>query len=131
MTGQNSAPRDAPIRMVMMPRDTNPHGSIFGGHIMSLIDLAAGRQARKEAPHRYVTKKVSEVIFHAPVYVGDEVSFYTETVRVGTTSVTVRIEVEALRGIDELTLHRVTEAEVVMVAVDENGNPIPVHAPTP
>ena len=94
---------------------------------MSLIDIAAGRQARKEAPHRYVTKKVSEVIFHAPVHVGDEVSIYTETLRVGTTSITIKVEVESLRGVDELTHHRVTEAEVVMVAVDEHGQPIPVH----
>ena len=126
-TSQSQNHREATIRTVMFPRDTNPHGSIFGGHIMSLIDIAAGRQARKEAPHRYVTKKVSEVIFHAPVYVGDEVSIYTDTIRVGTTSVTIKVQVEAIRGVDEVTSHEVTEAEVVMVAVDEHGTPIPVH----
>jgi acyl-CoA thioesterase YciA len=111
------------IRLVMMPRDTNPLGSIFGGHILSLIDLAAGQHARAVAPKRYVTKVMREVEFIAPVYVGDNVSFYCETVKLGNTSITIRVDVEALRGVDSVHTISVTTAEVVMVAVDDNGKP--------
>ena len=100
-----------------MPRDTNPVGSIFGGHILSLIDLAAGQHARSVAPRRYLTKVIREVEFIAPVFVGDSVSFYTKTERVGRTSIAVRVDVEATRGVDLLTTIHVTSAEVVMVAV--------------
>lgn len=112
--------------MVMMPKDTNPLGSIFGGHILSLIDQAAGQHARTIAPKKYVTKIMREVSFHAPVYVGDSVSFYTETMKLGTTSVTVKVEVEALRGVDGVQSCKVTSAEVVMVAVDKDNRPIPI-----
>jgi acyl-CoA thioesterase YciA len=111
------------IRLVMMPRDTNPLGSIFGGHILSLIDLAAGQHARAVAPKRYVTKVMREVEFIAPVYVGDNVSFYCETVKLGNTSITIRVDVEALRGVDSVHTISVTTAEVVMVAVDDSGKP--------
>jgi acyl-CoA thioesterase YciA len=107
----------------MMPRDTNPLGSIFGGHILSLIDLAAGQHARAVAPKRYVTKVMREVEFIAPVYVGDNVSFYCETVKLGNTSITIRVDVEALRGVDSVHTISVTTAEVVMVAVDDSGKP--------
>ena len=115
------------IKMVMMPKDTNPLGSIFGGYILSLIDQAAGVQARVESVKKYVTKVVREVEFHAPVYVGDLVSLYTETLRVGRTSVTVKVDVIAQRGKDHHIFDRVTTAEVVMVAVDDAGRPIPLH----
>jgi acyl-CoA thioesterase YciA len=116
------------IRTVMMPRDTNPLGSIFGGHIMSLIDLAAAQHARSVAPRKYVTKVMREVNFLAPVNVGDLVSFYTHTIRMGTTSITVGVEVESLRGVDSVHTIQVTSAEVVMVAVDEDQNPVPILA---
>ncbi|MCB0319451.1 MAG: acyl-CoA thioesterase [Bdellovibrionales bacterium] len=114
------------IRMVMMPRDTNHLGSIFGGHILSLIDQAAGYEARRNSPRKFVTKVMREVEFIAPVFVGDLVSFYTSTKRIGNTSVTVLVDVIALRGTDCLTEEKVTTAEVVMVAVDENRHPIAV-----
>lgn len=114
------------IRVVMMPRDTNPHGSIFGGHILSLIDSAAGQHARSVDPKKYVTKLMREVEFIAPVYVGDSVSFYTTTKKVGKTSITVNVEVVACRGIDFVTCIKVTAAEVIMVAVDENQEPIEI-----
>ncbi len=85
------------IRVVMMPKDTNSMGSIFGGVILSYLDLSAGEHAKHVAPHLFVTKILKEVNFIAPVHVGDTVSFYTETVRVGRTSVTVRVLVEAER----------------------------------
>lgn len=114
------------IRTVMMPRDTNPLGSIFGGHILSLIDQAAGQHARTVAPKRYVTKVMREVIFIAPVYVGDLVSFYAQTSKVGNTSIEIKVDVEALRGNDCVQEIHVTSAEVVMVAVDEKNRPIPI-----
>ncbi len=121
-----SAKRDPAIRAVMMPRDTNHLGSIFGGHILSLIDLAAGQHARTHAPKRFVTKVVREVQFIAPVFVGDAVSFYASTIKVGNTSITVRVDVEAQRGFDSVQNISVTSAEVVMVAVNDQGKPIPI-----
>ena len=120
-------PREAALRTVMMPRDTNPLGSIFGGHILSLLDLAAGQHARSISPKRYVTKVMREVEFIAPVFVGDAVSFYTTTSKIGRTSITILVEVEAVRGVDSLQRITVTSAEVVMVAVDDNRNPIPIR----
>lgn len=114
------------IRMLMMPKDTNPLGSIFGGHILSLIDQAAGQHARTVSPKKYVTKVMREVNFHAPVYVGDLVSFFTETIKVGKTSISVRVEVEALRGVDLVHTCQVTSAEVVMVALDNNNQPVSI-----
>jgi acyl-CoA thioesterase YciA len=118
--------RNLAIRTVMMPRDTNPLGSIFGGHILSLIDLAAGQHARTVAPKRYVTKIMREIDFIAPVYVGDVVSFYTTTQKRGTSSLTILIDVEVVRGVDALHTVKVTTAEVVMVAVNEQNQPIPI-----
>ena len=112
--------------MSMLPRDTNALGSVFGGHILSLLDLAAGQHARTIAPKKYVTKIVREVEFISPVRVGDIVSFYAETLKMGTTSVTIKVDVEATRGDDALSTCRVTTAEVVMVAVDEEQRPVPI-----
>ena len=120
------APRIPAIRDIMMPRDTNALGSIFGGHILSLLDLAAGQHARSVAPKKYVTKVMREVEFIAPVYVGDAVSFYCETKKIGRTSITISVDVEATRGVDYLHTIKVTSAEVVMVAVDSSGNAIPI-----
>lgn len=131
--------RDPAIRVLLLPKDTNAYGTIFGGVILSNIDLASAVEARKVAPHRYVTRAMREVEFHEPVFLGDIVSFFTETVRVGRTSVTVRVSVEAERwGTDpatsEPTEHgrrvKVTEAEVVLVAVDASGRPIPIRPET-
>jgi acyl-CoA thioesterase YciA len=126
-TNKKNPTRDVAIRTVMMPRDTNGLGSIFGGHILSLIDLAAGQHARTIAPKRYVTKVMREVEFIAPVSVGDTVSFYAKTLKLGTTSVTIRVDVEAERGIGNRRTIKVTSAEVVMVAVDEQQHPIPIR----
>lgn len=115
------------IRISMMPKDTNPLGSIFGGHILSLIDQAAGHHARMIAPKKYVTKVMREVNFIAPVYVGDLVSFYTETIKLGKTSISIKVEVESLRGVDLVQTCSVTSAEVVMVAVDSQNRPIPIN----
>jgi acyl-CoA thioesterase YciA len=121
-----SIQRNPAIRSIMMPRDTNALGSIFGGHILSLIDLAAGQHARSISPKKYVTKIMREVEFIAPVYVGDSVSFYCSTLKLGRTSVSIRVEVEATRGIDFIQTIKVTTAEVIMVAVDNSNKAIPI-----
>ena len=116
--------RDPAIRITLLPRDTNSQGTIFGGVILSYIDTAGAIEAHRHTRmDRFVTVAMREVIFHKPVFVGDLVSFYCETVRVGTTSITVRVVVEAERlGRDGQV--RVTEAEVVYVAVDKEGTKI-------
>ena len=112
---------DPAIRLTLMPRDTNPQGTIFGGIILSYIDMAGAIEAhRRTKIERFVTVAMREVIFHKPVFVGDLVSFYAETVRIGTTSITVRVIVEAERYGGTSDRIRVTEAEVVYVAVDAN-----------
>ncbi|HXG93023.1 MAG TPA: acyl-CoA thioesterase [Blastocatellia bacterium] len=117
---------DPAIRVVLMPKDTNAHGTIFGGVILSYIDIAAAIEVRKHTLKRIVTKAMHEVVFVAPVFVGDIVSFYTELVRIGRTSITVKVAVEADRVNNPGERVRVTEAEVVYVAIDENRHPVPV-----
>ena len=114
---------------MLLPKDTNAYGTIFGGVILSHIDLASAVEARKVARHRYVTKAMREVEFHEPVFLGDIVNFFTETLRVGRTSITVKVTVEAERwggGRGEGEKVMVTEAEVVLVAVGDDGQPRPV-----
>src|SRR4026207_1894473 len=104
---------DATLRVTMLPRDTNAHGTIFGGIILSHIDLAGGVAAARQARRNFVTRAMREVEFIAPVFVGDVVSFYTSLQRQGTTSLTVRGEVEAERLENPRHTVRVTAAEVV------------------
>ena len=112
---------DPAIRITLLPRDTNSQGTVFGGIILSYIDMAGAIEAHRHTKmSRFVTVAMREVIFHKPVLVGDLVSFYAETVRIGKTSITVRVIVEAERISEETERVRVTEAEVVYVAVDEN-----------
>ncbi len=115
------------LRVTLMPRDTNAWGTIFGGVILSYIDLAGGVEVRKHGAHTFVTVAVREVVFHEPVYVGDLVSFYTRTESVGRTSVTVKIIVEAQRVQEGGRRVKVTEAEAVYVAVDQTRRPMPIH----
>lgn len=119
---------DPAIRITLLPRDTNSQGTIFGGVILSYIDMAGAIEAhRRSRIERMVTVAMREVIFHKPVFVGDLVSFYAEVVSIGTTSITVRVIVEAERhgGSDERV--RVTEAEVIYVAVDENRKKMKIN----
>ena len=112
------------LRVIAMPKDTNNYGTVFGGVILSYLDQAGYVEARKYGNHRWVTVSVDEVIFHAPVHVGDTVSFYTKTVRTGTTSVTVDVLVVADR-FDSGNCVEVTEATMTFVAVDDKGLPTP------
>ena len=118
--------RDPAIRVVLLPRDTNAKGSIFGGVILSHLDLAGMVEARKHAPKNFVTVSMNQVEFKEPVFMGDLVSFYSSTVKVGRTSVTVRVEVEAQRETDPSQNVAVTKAEIVYVAVDQAWKPIPI-----
>jgi acyl-CoA thioesterase YciA len=109
---------------MVMPRDTNSYGTIFGGVILSLIDQAGAVEARTHGRHRWVTASIDRVDFKSPVLVGDIVNLYTTTVRMGTTSVTIKCEVEAERSGSGDTVN-VTAATMTMVAVDPAGRPIP------
>ena len=116
------------IRVVVMPRDANAQGTIFGGVILSYIDQAGFVECCRQAPHRYVTIAMDQVEFHEPVHVGDIVSFYAQTERVGRTSISISVTVKADRLSEPQVLSSitVTNASLVYVAVDEQQNPIPV-----
>src|SRR5262245_6208701 len=122
----SKADRSPEIRVILMPRDTNVHGTIFGGVILSYLDLAAAAAARRLAHHNFVTVAMNAVEFLEPVFVGDVVSFYSELKHVGRTSVTSHVWVEAERHDNPGEVIRVTEADVVYVAVDANRRPIPI-----
>ena len=123
----DSLGQEPAIRVVLMPKDTNAHGTIFGGVILSYIDIAAAIEVRRHTLKRIVTKAMHEVVFVAPVFVGDLVSFYTSLVRLGRTSITVKVVVEADRISSPGARVRVTEAEVIYVAIDENRRPTPIR----
>lgn len=124
------APSPAPherrlaLRVVTMPRDTNPYGTIFGGVILSYIDQAGFVEALNHGDFTWVTASIERVDFEAPVHLGDIVNVYTRTVRLGRTSVTIEAEVEAERC-PEHSATRVTSATLTMVALDESGKPTP------
>ena len=120
--------RNAAIRVLMMPRDTNHHGTIFGGVILSYIDQAGAVGAIRHGCAKVVTVAMDQVVFHQPVQVGDLVSFYADVVKVGRTSLEVLVTVEATRRTDGEVV-AVTQAEVTYVNVDTVGKPIPVPAP--
>jgi acyl-CoA thioesterase YciA len=119
--------RNAAIRLTMMPRDTNAHGTVFGGVILSYIDVAGGVGAARHTGHdRFVTVAMKEVIFHEPVFIGDLVSFYAEVMRVGNTSITIKIIVEAERFDSHGAQVRVTEAEVTYVAINQHREKVKI-----
>ncbi len=115
-------PGQPALRVTAMPADTNPYGDIFGGWIMSQMDMAAGLVAARHAKGRAVTIAVDAMQFHAPVAVGDEVSVYTEIVKVGRTSMTIEVEAWRRDRFGEATC-RVTQAKFVFVAIDEQRKP--------
>src|SRR6267378_4158990 len=100
------------IRVVMRPRDANYLGTIFGGLILSYIDQAGAVEAHQRSDRKLVTVAMHEVKFIAPVLIGDLVSFYTETVKIGNTSITIRVTVEATRALAPHETVRVTQAEI-------------------
>jgi acyl-CoA thioesterase YciA len=114
------------IRVMLLPKDTNAQGTIFGGVIMSYIDLAGAVEAQRHTRNRIVTVAMREIVFHQPVFVGDTVSFYATLVKKGRTSVTVGVCVEAQRATDPDVTVKVTEAETIFVAIDRDGKPTPL-----
>lgn len=113
------------IRVTTMPADANPYGDIFGGWLMSQMDMAAGLVASRRAHGRAVTIAVEGMKFHAPVAVGDEVSVYADLVKVGRTSMTIDVQAwRRGRHVEESCL--VTQAQFVFVAIDEHRQPRPV-----
>jgi acyl-CoA thioesterase YciA len=114
------------IRVLMMPRDTNGHGTIFGGVILSYIDQAGAIEARRQGLQFMVTVSMDKVVFHEPVFVGDLVSFWTETLRIGNTSITTKVVVEAIRAVDPSSRVKVTEAQVVYVNLGDDRKPKPI-----
>jgi len=126
---RSSTPSRHPaLRVVTLPRDTNQYGTIFGGVILSYIDQAGFVEARRHGVHRWVTVAIDRVEFKQPVHLGDVVTFYATTIRTGTSSVTVRVEVEADRYLTGDSVP-VTEAVLTLVAVDAHGKPIPFTSP--
>lgn len=117
------------IRVMMMPRDTNAHGTIFGGVILSYVDQAGGIEARRQGAHAVVSVSMDKVVFHEPVFVGDVVSFWTETTRIGTTSLTIHVVVEAVRYRNHEERVVVTEADVVYVNIGDDRRPKPIERP--
>ncbi len=116
------------IRVMMMPRDTNGHGTIFGGTILSYIDQGGAVGAIEAGCRQVVTVAMDKVEFHAPVFVGDLVSLYTEVEREGRTSMVMHVVVKARRQRDPAVEVVVTEATVVYVNVDGEGSPVPIRA---
>lgn len=115
------------IRVVMMPRDTNAQGTIFGGVILSYIDQAGAIEARRQGSRVMVTVAMDKIVFHQPVFVGDLISFWCETLRIGTSSITIKVTVEANRYNDPEQKVLVTEAQVVYVNLGEDRKPTAIR----
>ena len=129
MSDEPPPAREPVIRVTAMPADANPYGDIFGGWLMSLMDMGAGLVAARRAKGRAVTIAVDGMVFHRPVLVGDEVSVYGELIKVGRTSMT--IEVQAFRRARHAEAHeKVTQARFTFVAVDEHRKPRVVSTDT-
>ena len=128
MRDQKPAPA---IRVLMMPRDTNPAGTIFGGVILSYLDQAGAEAALRHGARKVVTVAMKDVVFREPVFVGDLVSFYAELIHVGRTSLRVKVLVQASRRWDRTEVVTVTEAEITYVNVDAEGQPTLIHPRAP
>jgi len=116
------------LRVVPMPADANQHGDIFGGWIMAQVDLAGGVAASQRSRGRVATVAVNSFLFKHPVFIGDVLSFYTDIVRVGNTSITINVEVYAQRNPADIEVVKVTEATLTFVATGADGRPRPVPA---
>ncbi|EAI5467056.1 acyl-CoA thioesterase [Campylobacter lari] len=118
------------LRVIAMPSNTNPAGNIFGGWIMSQIDLAGAIAARELSPQRVVTVAVDKIIFKEPIFVGDLVSCYAKIIKAGNTSITVEVEVVTQRANEYGRVYcmHVTSAVVTYVSVDKDGNKLPIDA---
>lgn len=116
------------LRVVPMPADANQFGDIFGGWVMSQVDIAGGVLAMRRARGRVATVAVNSFTFKEPVRIGDVLSFYAKIVRVGRTSITIDVEVYAQRNPSQLVCAKVTEAVLTYVATDADRKPRPIPA---
>jgi len=114
------------LRVMPMPADANQNGDIFGGWIMSHVDIAGGTVASRVARGRVATVAVNAFVFKQPVQVGDVVSFYADVVKIGNTSIRINVEVYAERGRADTRVVKVTEATLTFVAIDGEGQPRPI-----
>lgn len=119
--------REPAIRTIAMPADANPNGDIFGGWVLSHMDLAGGTAAVRRAQGRVATVAITGMSFHLPVFVGDEVSCYAEIVKVGRTSIAVQVESWVRRGVSDERI-KVTEGLFTYVAIGPDRRPRPVPA---
>ena len=124
-TTQSMPDGHASLRTIAMPADANPDGDIFGGWIMSQMDISSGGFAASIAKGRVVTVAVDAMTFHKPVYVGDDLSCYCKVAKTGTTSVTIHVEAWVRRRHSH-RVDKVTQGMFTFVAVDENGKPTPL-----
>jgi acyl-CoA thioesterase YciA len=115
------------IRVVSMPKDTNPAGDVFGGWLISQMDLAGGVFCRKIAKARVVTVTIDSITFNEPVFIGDTLCCYVTLVKIGRTSITVQIEAFVNRDFESDTRIKVTEGEFKYVKLDKHRNPIPIN----
>ena len=116
---------DPALRAIAMPADTNPHGDIFGGWLLCQMDLAGSTVATRRAGGRVVTIAITAMTFHRPVLVGDEVTCFCEVEKIGHTSITIKIESWARRGVGETAI-KVTEGVFTYVRVDADGRPLAI-----
>ena len=119
------------LKVIPMPADCNANGDIFGGWVMAQVDLAGSVIPARYTGGRMVTVAVNEVIFKHPVRVGDILSLYSKLLRIGRSSITVKVEVYAEHFRDQGNYSKVTEASVTYVAIDEQGRPREVPRPNP
>lgn len=117
------------LKVIPMPADCNGNGDVFGGWVMSQVDLAGSVLPARHAKGRMVTVAVNEFIFKQPVRVGDILSLFSSITHVGNTSVTVEVEVYAERFLNQGRYIKVTQAKLTYVAINEQGKPRSVHAP--
>jgi len=121
--------RELVLRVMPMPADSNANGDIFGGWIMAQVDLAGAVLPARIAKGRIATVAVNQFVFKQPVSIGDLLSFYARIERVGSTSITVHVEVFAERNPADLHVVKVTEANLTYVAIDHEGQPRPIPKP--
>lgn len=119
--------RRVTMRTIPQPSDLNVNGNIFGGWVLSQMDLAGGDVAARRAGGNVATVAIEGMTFHCPIEVGDVISIYADIAKVGRTSITVQIDVFAERGVERET-HKVTEGTYIFVAIDGNGRPRPVDS---
>lgn len=118
--------REPAIKVIAMPADSNPDGDVFGGWILSMMDLAGASLARRIARNRTVTVAIDNIIFHKPVLIGDYMECYADLVKIGNTSVTIMVETHVIHR-ENGNREKVTEGKFVYVSIDQNRRPVKIE----